>query len=263
MLALAVLALPLPAAPARATGDAAARERVRRALFEELQPVRLTNCALRRYGERHDGGYLMCGNLLGHVGAGYSYGISGYDGWGCDVARQTGATVHQYDCFDTRRPACPGGRTVFHPECVGTEPLTRDGRSFDSVANQVARNGDAERRSVLKIDVEGAEWDVFLNLPDPVLARIDQLVVEFHGTEEERFLAAVRRLKRHFHVAHLHFNNYACATTIAPFPAGAYEVLFVSRRLGAVDRRGGPVERSSLDSPNARDRPDCQALPTP
>ena len=58
----------------------------RRALFDMLQPVALTNCELERFGEAHDGGYLMCGNLLGGVQSGYSYGISGYDKWGCDIS---------------------------------------------------------------------------------------------------------------------------------------------------------------------------------
>jgi hypothetical protein len=33
----------------------------RRALFEMLEPVALTNCQLEKFGEAHDGGYLMCG----------------------------------------------------------------------------------------------------------------------------------------------------------------------------------------------------------
>src|ERR1700677_3245376 len=59
----------------------------RRAYFEMLQPVALSNCQVERFGEANDGGYLMCGNLLGKVQSGYSYGISGYDGWGCDVSK--------------------------------------------------------------------------------------------------------------------------------------------------------------------------------
>ena len=72
-----------------------APDRLRTALFAELQPVELANCQLQRFGEPHDGGYLMCGNLLGSVKAGYSYGISGYDGWGCDISRTLNVRVHQ------------------------------------------------------------------------------------------------------------------------------------------------------------------------
>jgi hypothetical protein len=233
-------------------------ERLRQMLFSLLQPVRLANCTLERFGEAHDGGYLMCANLLASVEAGYSYGISGYDQWGCDVSRKFNVRVHQYDCFDTRQPACPGGDMLFHAECVGTVAAEEDGRPFDTLASQITRNGDSERRLVVKVDVEGAEWDSFVLAPDWVFERIDQLVVEFHGVESERFIAAVQRLTRFFHVAHVHFNNFSCDPRLTPFPAWAYEVLFVSKKLGVVDPSGTTPGPHRLDSPNNPNAPDCQ-----
>ncbi len=232
---------------------------IRRALLEELQPVSLANCDLRRYGEPHDGGYLLCENLLESVTAGYSYGISGYDGWGCDVSRGLDVRVHQYDCFNTQRPACPGGDTLFHEECVAGERSVDDGRLFDSIQNQTVANGDAEGHIVLKIDVEGAEWDSFLRTPDALLERIDQIAVEFHGVGEDRFVDTVRHLKRFFFVASLHFNNYSCSADIQPFPAWAYEVLFVNKRLGVLDPSPAAVRMSPLHALNGPDLEDCQA----
>jgi FkbM family methyltransferase len=37
-----------------------------------------------------------------------------------------------------------------------------------------------ERVDLLKVDVEGAEWDVLSGLPPPLAERIDQITVEFH-----------------------------------------------------------------------------------
>jgi hypothetical protein len=236
---------------------------VRRLLWLELQPVTLQGCRLQRFGEPADGGYLLCANLLGAVEAGYSYGISGYDGWGCDVSTRLQVSVHQYDCFNPTRPVCaPPGRTTFHDECVGSSVATTDGRLFDTLEHQMAANGDGASRVVMKMDVEGAEWEAFLTAPDDVLTRVDQLVVEFHGTDERRFVMAVRRLKQYFHVANLHMNNHSCEPGRAPFPAWAYEVLFVSRRLvdalpGAPRATGG----DPLDAPNTMAVPDCQVLP--
>ena len=247
-----------PLAPEPATPEAA---RTRAALFAELLPVRLSNCELSRFGEANDGGYLMCGNLLQDVAAGYSYGISGYDGWGCDTSQRLRVRVHQYDCFDLERPSCGGGSTVFHEECLAAGTFA-DGkqRRFDTLENQLARNGDAASRVVVKMDVEGAEWEAFLSAPDSVIERIEQLTVEFHGTAEERYLAAVRRLKRFFHVAHLHFNNFSCWPGLEPFPAWAYEVLFVSKRLGVVDASSPATRPHRLDAPNNLRAPDCQSV---
>jgi hypothetical protein len=242
--------LPAPQAPAE-----------RQQLFDELQPVALANCEFARFGEPHDGGYLMCANLLAEVRSGYSYGIAGYDGWGCDISRRHDVNVHQYDCFDLTRPSCPGGRTVFHEECVAGRTFTDDdGRRFDTIAQQFARNGDTDARVVMKIDVEGSEWASFLAAPEELLERIDQLAVEFHGVDGERYLEVVRRLKRFFVVAHRHFNNYACRQDLAPFPAEAYEVLFVNRRIAEVDPAGRVQLPHPLDTPTAPDRPDCQTL---
>ena len=234
------------------------KQHVRQSLFALLRPVKLTNCVIERFGEPHDGGYLMCANLLGSVEAAYSYGISGYDQWGCDASRKLRIPLHEYDCFDRREPACPGGDTHFHAECVGPAASVIDGQPFDTVANQIARNGDAGKRLVLKIDVEGAEWNVFLLAPDSVFERIDQLVVEFHGVDDDRFVAAVETIKRFFHVAHVHFNNYSCDPQLAPFPAAAYEVLFVNKRLAVVDGSPGEWGPHATDAPNNPNAADCQ-----
>jgi hypothetical protein len=232
---------------------------VRAQLFAEIQPVHVTDCDLKRFGEPHDGGYPLCANLLGAVKAGYSYGISGYDGWGCDVSRQLHVTVHQYDCFDLREPACPGGRTVFHGECIGTTKSTEDGRPFDSLGNQFAHNGHAGMPLVMKIDVEGAEWDSFLLAPDSVFEHIDQLDVEFHHVEDPKYVATLRRLKRFFYIAHVHYNNFSCDPALRPFPSWAFEVLLVNKRIAVTDGTAAPAGPPGVDAANNPSWPDCQA----
>jgi len=243
--------------------------RQRQALFDMLRPVALTNCQLERFGEPHDGGYLMCSNLLDAVQSGYSYGISGYDKWGCDIATKLKLTVHQYDCFNTTQPVCSSGETVFHAECVGDTTETLDGRPFDTIGNQFASNGDGAKRIVLKIDVEGAEWDSLLSSPDQILEQIDQMAVEFHWMEDgnfrwvqdEKHLRVVERLRQFFEVAHIHFNNASCIGDLAPFPSWAYEVLFVNKRLAVVDPSRAAGGTHPLDAPNNAAFADCQPKP--
>lgn len=228
-------------------------------MFEEIQPIRLANCELERFGEERDGGYLLCANLLGEVKAGYSYGISGYDQWGCDVSSRLGVRVHQYDCFNLAEPVCRTGDTVFHPECIGDSLRVEEGRPFDTLANQIRTNGDEGKHLVVKMDVEGAEWDSFLGTPPEVFQRIDQMAVEFHGFDEGRFILAMMKLKEHFYVANLHWNNYACDAGKPPFPSWAYEILFVNKRIGMPDG-SKPAAPSALDLPNNSEWPDCQSV---
>jgi hypothetical protein len=255
---IAVSAVTATAIP-HAIKDEEGAARVRRRLYAAIQPVHVANCELARVGAANDGGYLVCANLLGGATSAYSYGIEGRDEWGCQISHELAVPVHEYDCFDLRRPACPNGRLIFHPECVGPRQSIQDGRSFDSIAGQLARNGDSRKRLVVKIDVEGAEWDSFLATPDNVFSRIDQLIVEFHGIDEERYVRTIERLKRHFVFAHIHYNNGGCKPGIEPFPSWVFEALLVNRRLAQTD--GTPAPRSplpNLDAPNGPNMPDCQ-----
>ena len=232
--------------------------KARQELFAELQPVKLANCTLKRFGHPHDGGYLLCDNLLEGVESAYSYGIEGRDDWGCQISLRSKVTVHQYDCFDPIRPKCPGGSTAFHEECIGAEASTWEGKAFDTLAGQIAKNGDVGKRLLVKMDVEGAEWTSLLGAPEATLERIDQLALELHDFDTPRARDVLRRLKQTFFVVNVHFNNNACTWLTSPFPGTAWEVLFVNRRLGVLDPAGKPELPNRLDAPNISYQPDCQ-----
>ncbi len=233
----------------------------RQALFEALKPVKLSNCEFERVGDQHDGGYVICKNLVGRAESLYSYGIAASDNWGCTLSARLKKPVHQYDCFDLNRPPCDGASPIFHEECVGERKATVEGRLFDTVDSHIARNGDAGKRLIMKIDVEGSEWPSFLAMPESALQQIDQLSVEFHGVEEEVFVEVMHKLRRVFHVVNVHYNNWTCHPDTTPLPATTYEVLFVHKGLGVVEA-GVPARLPNpFDSPNTPGRPDCQPAP--
>jgi hypothetical protein len=232
----------------------------RESLFAALTPVTLANCDLARYGAAHDGGYLMCRNLVERAAAAYSYGIDGRDEWGCQVARELSIPLHQYDCYNTTIPACPGTSAFFNAACVGPRSETIDGRPFGPIREQVARNDDTGKPLLMKMDVEGSEWVSFLATPDDVFRNVDQLVVEFHGVERPRFLVVVERLKEFFYIANVHINNFSCTAWMPPFPGDVFEVLFVNKQIAQLASTSRPTRHHALDAPNATWLPDCQTL---
>lgn len=239
-------------APPR-TSLTAEQKRVRAELAEELQTVTLSNCELARFGSANDGGYVMCRNLLDGIETAYSYGIGGQDDWGCDVSTAFKVPVHQYDCFQPTKLLCRGGTFDLNAECVGPEPATIDGRRFDSMVNQIARNSDTGKKMVVKMDIEGAEWKTLLAAPDAMFASIVQMPMELHGVDGEDAVAVVRKLKQHFHLVSVHFNNWDCSDEFAPFPAWAYQVLLVNKNVGV---EGPPPPGSpTLESVLAPDNP--------
>jgi hypothetical protein len=236
---------------------------LRETVLAELQPVALKNCTLKRFGSPNDGGYLMCENLIEPLDAAYSYGVGRNDDWGCEVSRRYHVPVHQYDCFDPARPICNDGTFVFQNECVGDRTGYRQSRFFDTLENQIRRNGDIGRRVIIKMDIEGAEWDSLLVAPDELLASIPQITMEMHGFDDPKILKVIRKLKRNFYLVNLHFNNWSCTPKAAPLPAWAYQVHWVNKRIGVPDPAAPvPAPMSPLNAPDSPTWPDCQ-LRTP
>jgi hypothetical protein len=259
---ITLVVIALAAAAVVVTGEivrGAAERKLREAILAELQPVALKNCTLKRFGSANDGGYLMCENLIEPLDTGYSYGVGPNDDWACEVSRRYQVPVHEYDCFDPTKPICDGGRFVFHNECVGNRTGHRDSRFFDTLENQISKNGDTGRRMIIKMDIEGGEWESLLAAPDELLASIPQLAMEMHGFDDPRILEALRKLKRNFYLVNLHFNNWSCTSKAGPLPAWAYQVLWVNKRIGIVDPTAPvPAPMSPLNAPDSPTWPDCQ-----
>ena len=162
------------------------------------------------------------------------------------------ATIHLY--------SSSGNNSLHERTLPPGHPLQRTGEIEVSVVrlDDLVGGDGFPAPALIKIDVEGAEWDSLLSSPEEVLAQIDQIAVEFHGIEDEKSLALVRRLKQSFEVAHIHFNNASCTSGTEPFPSWAYEVLFVSKRLAVLDSSRQAGGRHPLDSPNVPLMLDCQ-----
>ncbi len=259
---IAFVVIALVAAVAIVIGDfvhRAAARRLREAILAELQPVALKNCTLKRFGSANDGGYLMCENLIEPIDAAYSYGVGTNDDWGCELSRRYHVPVHEYDCFDTARPTCNGGTFDFHNECVGDRTGYRGSRFFDTLENQIKRNGDTGRRLIIKMDIEGGEWDSLLAAPDQLLASIPQITMEMHGFNDPKIVEVLRKLKRNFYLVNLHFNNWSCTPKAAPLTAWAYQTNWVNKRIGVPDPAAPfPAPMSPLNAPDSPTWPDCQ-----
>ena len=172
-----------------------------------------------RIGKPGDGGYVMIKPFSTEKVA-YSFGISDDVSWDMEMASD-GYEIFQYDHTIDRLPE---DSEAFHWKRTGiTGGEETDGmKRFETLLKD---NGHWDRDGMLlKMDIEGAEWDVFRTIPEGLLGRFDQIVVEVHGlndmTDPEKKIKALKRLTADHAVVHVHGNNFQpavfCGDLITP-----------------------------------------------
>lgn len=222
---------------------------------KRLQPVARAN--LERIGRKHDGGYVVPGDAIASAGSLLSFGLA-YD-WDFERAfrkRNRGAAIRCWDHTTSAWGAFRQGklfdyRRFFRDEAVHVRrPLDRF--TIDDAFASVEKHAP----TFVKMDIEGGEYEVWGKLMKREAA-IDVIVVEFHflDTRADDFNACMESALRHFHVVHVHGNNYA--GTSHGFPCVIELTLEHKRRFEkepAVSTLAYPVP--GLDTPNDPARPD-------
>lgn len=223
-----------------------------------------------RFGEHHDGGYIMCTDGLADSGleAAYSFGIDGRDGWGMDIASLYHIPLYEFDCITKASPphACAGCAVKFFPECIRGKADSSVGGNYKTLEEHFSATGHGsapDSSLLLKIDVEGAEWDVFSQAETHDLRQIRQITMEVHNlcseTDKERYLRALEVMSdAGFSVAHIHGNNYnknICSFGQYSVPA-VLEVTLIRRSPGSSGCDEGISMHVPLDEPNEAATPE-------
>ena len=167
----------------------------------------------RRFGEPHDGGYLMCMDHMHGVTAAYSVGVEQHDKWSGDVNGAWHVPVYQMDCT-VSKPAqmCPGCQ--FFRNCLSTPGGPQPSWTLAETLQQTGQGAAADRSLFGKIDIEGSEWGALATADVATLRKFRQLAVEFHWLDRSYkhadYLKAIQNLQAAgFRVVHLHGNNFS------------------------------------------------------
>lgn len=227
-----------------------------RELLGLLRPHDVLHYGKIRQGDPHDGGYVLLDDFAG-IATLVSCGIGGNVSFDSDVADR-GIAVHQYDHTVERSPVDHAG-FHFHRCKIGRQ-AGPDEASLGSIVQDLRLQ---DGLALLKIDIEGDEWEVFAEATAETLMPFRQIVGEFHWFEkagDAQWLAraqnCIARLCESFAVVHVHANNYSSVVQLAGMAVpSVIELTFASRRwyqfTPSVD--GFPT---ALDFPNNPERPD-------
>lgn len=193
-----------------------------RRILRPLSPLSLQGVEKVRLGREADGGY-TCPDDFDGIDTAFSFGINDDISWDLSAADR-GLTIHQFD-HTVSDPAPDDDRMHFTPKMIARH----SGPNSQSLSDLIrAHDAGAVRPNlILKMDIEGAEWDVFDETPEEELARLRWIVCELHyfqGLAQRDYRGAIDRslakLGRQFAVVHIHSNVYGgysnFANTIVP-----------------------------------------------
>jgi hypothetical protein len=189
--------------------DAGMGEAAKR-IWSLMRPMDAVGKRLVRKGRPHDGGYIMVDHKLQNAVA-YSLGVNDDVSWDLDMAA-LGCQIYQYDhTID--------GLPVDHPNFhwfkkgIAARP-TADG-VLDRLEHLIARNGHTDRDDlILKMDIEGFEWEVFEAINERTLHQFSQIVLEVHtlvlgGVElQAKITKVLEKLYQTHQPVHVHANNH-------------------------------------------------------
>jgi hypothetical protein len=236
------------------TEESAARVRTILALIE---PVSVLDVAKIRVGRETDGGYVMLDSLA-NAAAALSLGIADDVSWDKVIAAH-GLRVLQFDCSVCAPPE-PDPQFAFEQLRIAAADDT-GAITLQTILR--TRLGEFTGPLILKIDIEGAEWEVFEAADPATLGRFDQILCEFHQLDRlhetdfgDRARTVFAKLAATHAVFHVHGNN--CSSFANVGNVVIPQSLEVSFALRANYRTAPSAELfpTPLDRPNQPGRAD-------
>ena len=114
---------------------------------------------------------------------------------------------------------------------------------------------EGSKNIFIKMDIEGAEFKVLEKL-DYSKVNILGLAIEFHdiNLKEKEFNKIIINMKKIFHIAHIHGNNYSKIDGVSKFPSSV-EITFINKKLvkGKIKKSEKKYPIEGLDQPNKQD----------
>ena len=124
-----------------------------------------------------------------------------------------GYEIYQYD-MTVDKP--PQENEHFHFFKEGIGGVKDIEKSSDTLENFIKRNGhENQDNMILKMDVEGAEWEFLQTVSSEILSKFDQMVFEFHNLVQPKnffemamTIELLKKINLTHTLVHLHANNY-------------------------------------------------------
>lgn len=180
------------------------------------------NCpTMERIGRVGDGGKWICGVdvLRARKCLAYSYGVNRDLSFELEMVGRTGCEVHAFDpTVGGVPPDCKGNPHItFHKQALGPKSGPTDVFMMVESLLDTMRRHNHTFIDVLKVDIEGSEWDTFrAMLPEKALP-FGQLLIELHFRDVAEVFAFFENMDTHgFRIFMRETNHNPCAAGKLP-----------------------------------------------
>jgi len=225
--------------------------------LRSLFPLNLTKeVNWTRFGSRFDGGYLLVDDIS-KSDVCISLGVGDNISFDIDISKRC-QDVMMFD-HTVEEPEFSALNINFKKIGISSIP-----RSGFTTLEQIIETIPIEVDLILKIDIEGTEWDVFDAISEKYLSRFRQIVVEFHDlfqignlTLFNKIVNSLTKLSKTHHLMNFHANNWADFHLILGIPLpDVIEVTYLRREPeSASSHQIVPLNRL-LNAPNNPNLPE-------
>ena len=232
-----------------------ATEKFSTQLDSELSPETLLvpkKCNLTKFrcGNDGDGGYVLLKEIFDKIKTVYSYGID--DTLNADsfdiCCHKNGKKVYMFNGSITRKE-----------EEVPSLIFTKENVTANNFQPHIWDNGNRlEYNMLLKMDIEGSEYEVINANQDLIFKHFEMICIEFHGINNPSFynfkdkLRVIGSLLEKYDIFHMHGNNCVARNYEVP---NVLEVSLVRKGVCS-DTNDGAYPIEGLDFPNYEGRKD-------
>lgn len=177
-------------------------------LIKKLCAVKRTvGYELVRAGQKYDGGYIML-NDFRNSDIAYSFGIECDVSWDEWIARR-GINVY---CYDHTIEQLPKRNRRLHFNKIGIAGNDCKENNLLSMETILKKDQHEKKKGIiLKMDVEGAEWDFIHSVSFDVLKQFSQIIFELHEitniNNKEFIINALQKINKTHQAIWIHANN--------------------------------------------------------
>lgn len=174
-------------------------------IIESTRPYILDG-KLVRYGRNIDGGYIVNKKYTEISEVLYTYGVGDDISFERDLLNDN--PMYKCNLYDPAVKVWPTINGNVHKYVEGLSIEKKD--NYDSFFNHLKNNNDEDKKILLKIDIEGAEFDFLNNVDLDKLDNVVQMVIEFHLEDNyiNDFINITNRINEYYYIIHLHGNTY-------------------------------------------------------